>query len=275
MEVDFLENNKWNEFLQNIKHIVSLKRTRVTAYIAVVLWIAVATQMLVNRMFQEEARISEAFVKTNTEEMQSSIEIAGEYRSGFLSNEDKKKLICDLAAEIGLKIDKEISVWEEDTRSEYYFYKQAKKASSEIKVISVEVDEDDVIKMKHYIIVRLTISEGIQSIDRYKIILEKAFDELKAEDVQITLRYEGNKEGDMTTEQKHELAQLLIDELQGRIALEYDEGDIFTVYGYTGMLKEYVTTMDNKINIQIAISYNELTNKTRIELATPIIEEDW
>jgi hypothetical protein len=41
------------------------------------------------------------------------------------------------------------------------------------------------------------------------------------------------------------------------------------------MLKEYVTTMDNKINIQIAISYNELTNKTRIELATPIIEEDW
>jgi hypothetical protein len=45
MEVDFLENNKWNEFLQNIKHIVSLKKTRVTAYIAVVLWIAVATQM--------------------------------------------------------------------------------------------------------------------------------------------------------------------------------------------------------------------------------------
>lgn len=270
-----MENNKWNELLHNIKYIVSLKRTRITAYIAVVLWIAVATQMLVNRMFQEEARITEAFVKTNTEEMQSSIEIAGEYRKGFLSAEDKKKLICDLAAEIGLTIDKEISVWEEGTRSEYYFYKQAKKASSEIKVISVEQEEDDVIKMKHYIIVRLTISEGIQSIDRYKVILEKAFEKLKTRDVQVTLKYVGNKEGDMTSEQKHELAQLLVDELQGRIALEYDEGDIFTVYGYTGMLKEYVTTMDNKINIQIAISYNELTNKTRIELATPIMEEDW
>lgn len=275
MEVDSLDNYRWKELLKHIKHIISLKRTRVTAYIAVVLWIAVATQMLVNRMFQEEARISEAFVKTNTEEMQSSIEIAGEYRSGFLSNEDKKKLICDLAAEIGLKIDKEISVWEEDTRSEYYFFKQAKKASSEIKIISVERNENDAVRMKHYIIVRLTICEGIQSIDRYKVILEKAFDRLKVEGVQITLKYEGNREGDMTTQQKHELAQLLIDELQGRIALEYDEGDIFTVYGYTGMLKEYVTTMDHKINIQIAISYNELTNKTRIELATPIMEEDW
>jgi hypothetical protein len=139
----------------------------------------------------------------------------------------------------------------------------------------VEQEEDAVIKMKHYIIVRLTISEGIQSIDRYKVILEKAFDRLKAREVQVTLKYEGNREGDMSSEQKHELAQLLVDELQGRIALEYDEGDIFTVYGYTGMLKEYVTSMDNKINIQIAISYNELTNKTRIELATPIMEEDW
>ncbi len=270
-----MENNKWNKFFHNIKNIVSFKRARITAYIAVVLWIAVVTQMLVNRIFQEDARITEAFVKTNTDEMQSSIEIAGEYPTGFLSDEDKKKLICDLAAEIGLKIDKEISVWEEDGRSEYYFYKQAKKASSEIKIISVEQEEDDVIKMKHYIIARLTICEGIQSIDRYKVLLEKAFERLKAGDVQITLKYEGNREGDMTTEQKHELAQLLVDELQGRIALEYDEGDIFTVYGYTGMLKEYVTTMDNKINIQIAISYNELTNKTRIELATPIMEEDW
>ncbi len=270
-----MDNNKWNELLHNIKHIASLKRTKITAYIAAVLWIAVITQIMVNRVFQEDARITEAFVKINTEEMQSSIEIAGEYRTGFLSDEDKKKLICDLAAEIGLTIDKEISVWEEGTRSEYYFYKQAKRASSEIKIISVEQEEDDVIKMKHYLIVRLTICEGIQSIDRYKAILEKAFDRIEARDVQVTLRYEGNREGDMTTEQKHELAQLLVDELQGRIALEYDEGDIFTVYGYTGMLKEYVTTLDNKINIQIAISYNELTNKTRIELATPIMEEDW
>jgi hypothetical protein len=94
-------------------------------------------------------------------------------------------------------------------------------------------------------------------------------------DTQITLKYEGNKEGDLTSEQKHEVAQLLVDELQGKIAMEYDEGDLYTVYAYTGMLKEYITSMDNKINIQIAISYNELTNKTKIELATPVIGEDW
>ncbi len=257
----------WNKVVESFKNTLSLRRTKITLYMATVLWVAVATQMLVNRVFQEDVKITEAFVKTNTDEMQSSVEIAAEYRTGELSAEDKKALICDLAAKIGLTIDKEISIWEEGDRSEYFFFKRAKKATSEIKVISVE--------QKHYIIVRLSIQEGIAGIDKYKKTLETAFKELEVKDMQVTLKYEGNQEGDLTSEQKREVAQLLVDELQGEIALEYDEGDMYTVYAYTGMLKEYVTTMDTKINIQIAISYNEVSNKTRITLATPIIGDSW
>jgi hypothetical protein len=274
MEVDCL-NNKWIRFAGALREIVSTKRMKLTLYIVMVLWVAVATQIIVNRLFREDIQITEAFVKTNAEEMQSSIEIAGEYAADILSDEDKKNLICDLAAKIGLVIDKEISVWEEGTRSEYYFYKQAKYASSEIKLISVGQEEEDILKTRHYIIIRLSISDGIHSIDKYKTILEEAFERLQVKDTQITLKYEGNKDGNLTPEQKHEIAQLLVDDLQGEIALEYDEGDLYTVYAYTGMLKEYITSMGNKINVQIAISYNELTNKTKIELATPVLNDSW
>jgi archaellin len=275
MEVDYLDNSKWNGFTGALRKIVATKRMKLSLYIVMVLWVAVAAQILVNRLFQEDIQITEAFVKTEAEEMQSGIEIAGEYKTGFLSDQDKKNLICDLAAKIGLIIDKDISVWEEGTRSEYYFYKQAQNASSEIKLISVEQEDEDAVKMRHYIIIRLSISEGIQSIDKYKSILEETFDRLEVKDTQVTLKYEGNKDGNLTPEQKHEIAQLLVDDLQGKIALEYDEGDLYTVYAYTGMLKEYITSMDNKINIQIAISYNELTNKTKIELATPVLSDNW
>lgn len=270
-----MDNSKRNGFTEALRKILATKRMKLTLYIAMVLWVAVAAQILVNRMFQDDIQITEAFVKTNAEEMQSSIEIAGEYDAGFLSDQNKKDLICDLAAKIGLVIDKDISVWEEGTRSEYYFYKHAKNASSEIKLISVEQEEEDAVKMRHYIIIRLSISDGIQSIDKYKIVLEETFKRLEVKDTQITLKYEGNKVGNLSPEQKHEVAQLLVDDLQGEIALEYDEGDLYTVYAYTGMLKEYITSMDNKINIQIAISYNELTNKTKIELATPVLNDSW
>lgn len=270
-----MANNRWNNLQDTLKHAFSLKRTKLTLYIAAVLWLAVATQMIVTRVFQEDFQITEAFVKTKTEEMQSSLETVAKCKSGFLSDEDKKQLILDLADAIGLVVDDEISVWEEDGRSEYYFYKKAKQATSEIKLVSMEKEEDGITKMNNYIVIRLNILKGIQSMDKYKNILEEELDNMKVEEQQTTLKFEGNREGNLTTEQKHELAVLLVDELQGKIALEYDEGDIYTVYAYTGMLEEYITSLGNKINIQIAISYNELTNNTKISLATPILNDSW
>ena len=139
----------------------------------------------------------------------------------------------------------------------------------------METEEENAVVMKHYIIVRLNILQSISSIDRYKSLLEEAFKKLDTDNLQITLKYEGSREGNLTTEQKYEVAELLIKELQGEMVMDYDEGDLYTVYAYTGMLNEYITTLGTKINVQITVSYNELTNKTKITLATPIMEDGW
>jgi hypothetical protein len=270
-----MERYIWDVIADRLKHIFSLKRTKLTLYIAIVLWLAVITQMFVNSLFREELQITEAFVKSETEEMKSSLEIAAEYKAGYLSDTEKRDLIHTLADSIGLVIDDDIKVLEEDKRSELYYYKQAKQASTEIKVVDMEQQADSAVKMKYYIIVRLNVLQGIQSIDSYKKKLEHAFDKMPTRDKQITLKYEGTRNGSLTGIQKHNIASLLVDGLQGEIALEYDEGDIYTVYAYTGMLNEYITTMGNKINIQIAITYNELTNKTTVTLASPILNESW
>lgn len=267
--------NKWDNLWRTIKYTLSLKRTRVTLYIAAVLWLAVFTQMVVNRFFREEFQITEAFVKSDTNEMRSTLEVVAEYKAGILSKEDKREIIHFLADSIGLVIDDEIGVWEEDGRSEYFFYKQAKHATSEIKLISMEAEEDNIVTMKHYIIVRLNILQSISSIDKYKSLLEEALSKLETDNLQITLKYEGSREGNLTTEQKQEIAELLINELQGELVMEYDEGDLYTVYAYTGMLNEYIATMGTKINVQITVSYNELTNKTKIAMATPVMGDGW
>jgi len=252
-----------------------MKRTRITLYIAVILWVAVAAQVVINNTFRQEIRITEAFVKSDTDKMQSSLELAAEYKTGYLNEATKKELINKLADSIGLTIDSDIRFIQEDTRSEYYYYKQARKATTEIKVVSMEQKADEGIQTKHYIIVRLTVFDGISSIDQFKKKLEKEIDDLGVTNKQITLKYEGSKDGDLSTTQKKEIAAMLVSDLQGKIAVEYDEGDLYTVYAYTGMLNEYVTSVGNKINIQIAITYNELTNKTTITLATPVLDENW
>jgi hypothetical protein len=240
-----------------------------------VLWLAFATQVVVNRVFHDSFKITEAFVKTNAEEMKSSIEVIAEYDVGFISEDDKKNAIQSLADAIGLKIESEISLRQEGVRTEYYFIKEARQATSEIKVVSVEQEKDSSIRMKHYIIVRLCISDSIQSIDRYKNIIEDTLADLDVGSKQITMQYEGQYKGILSTEEKNQIVELLVKELQGETSLEYEEEDLCTVYAYTGLIHEYIVSMGYKVNIQIAFSYNELTNKTKVTLATPILNGSW
>lgn len=270
-----MKHNTWEEIYHKLTSLATRRRTKAAIYAAVVLWVAVITQIAVNRIFREELQITEAFIKSETVEMQSNLEIVAEYKSEALSAAGKKDLIYRLADSIGLTVDHEITVWEETDRSEYFYYKKAKQASTEIKVISLELQDGKAIDLKNYIVIRLSILKGMESIDKYKGLLEDELNRIGVESRQITLKYEGNREGNLTSGQKHEIAALLVDELQGEIALEYDEGDLYTVYAYTGMLHEYVTTLENKINIQIAITYNELTDTTKITLATPVLGDSY
>lgn len=268
------EINKY-EIIDKLKHTFNLKRTKITLYIVVVLWVAVGAQMIMNRLFTDQVQITEAFVKSDTAEMQSSLQVVAEYNKKTLSEEAKKDIIYNIADAIGLVIDKDVTVTKEASRSECYYYKKAKKASTEIKVASLEEKEGTSTEVKHYIIARINIMDSIKSIDKYKKQIEKAFKEAGVKDLQTTLKYEGSREGNLSTKQKQKIAKLLVSELQGDIAMEYDEGDLYTVYGYTGLLNEYVKSLGNKINVQIAITYNELTNKTKITLATPVLNESY
>lgn len=266
-----MDNSKWYRITNQLKSIFSSRRMKLTLYVAVVLWIAVVTQIAVNQIFHEDIQITEAFIKSDTDNMESTLEIIAEYKNGNMTDTDKKNIINEIAAAIGLKIENDYTSLEEEGRSELLVYKQAKQASTQIKVTSVKEDNIN----KNYVIIQLSLSSGIQNIDQYKKLIEEKLGTLDVKDEQVILKYEGSREGELSLEEKRELASNLIKELQGEVALEYDEGDLYTVYGYTGMLKEYISTMGNKINVQVAITYNEMKNRTRIVLATPILNESY
>jgi len=257
---------------KKLKGIVISGKLRVYLYIAAVLWLAVVTQIIVNKAFRDQFKITDAFIKSQTDEMQSRLEIIAEYETDGLDLALAKDIINRLADSIGLRIDGDIRIWEEPDRVEYSYYKQAKQAFTELKLISL-TDTDDEAKMKHYIIARLNLKKSIKSIDMYKKLLEASLNKLGAKNKQITLEYEGVREGELSSEAKRELARMLIDELHGELALEYDEGDLYTAYAYTGMLDEYIVSNGVKINIQLVIAYNEAGKRTRISLATPVMND--
>lgn len=264
-----------SRFIEAVQGIFSLKRTKITLYIAVVLWLAVVTQVVINRVFFDDLEIAEAFGKTNTEDLECNLEIVAQHHKDFLSEADKKDILHQLANSIGLNMDTEITIKREGEKTEYAYYKHAKKAETSLSIVSLEQEVDAVIKMKHFIVVKLNIKESIKSIEKYRQMIEIALDGLGIEERQVTVMYEGIVLGLMPMKDKEEMASLLVKELQGEVAFDYQQGESYTVYAYTGLIDEYIETVGCKINIQIAMTYDEQSEKTKIYLASPIINQGW
>lgn len=264
-----------NRVVERTKGILSLKKTKLTLYIVAVLWLAVITQIVMNYMFFKDFKIAEAFVMTNTEDLECDLEIIAEFSNSFLSETDKKNILYHIADAIEIKVDGDIIINKADRLTEYLYHKQAKKAETTLKLVSMEEEIDSTITMKHYIVVRLNIKESIKSIENYRKLIEDSLQELDIKQKQVTVQYEGSVPGLMPMKDREEMALLMVNELQGEIVFNYQQGESYTVYAYTGLINEYIESVGCKINIQVAMTYDEELDKTQIYLATPIINQGW
>lgn len=255
-----------------IKEVFSRKKSKVTLYIIGVLWIAVIMQVAVNSLFTPNRNILEAFVSTGSQISSFELEMAADYGTGFLSEGDKKDLIFHIADEIGLEVKDELTINRAYDDSEIFFEKSGKNADTLIKVISInEKNADGVSSNNHYVVVRLKVYSNPNSVLEYRKVIENIFDELKVTDIQTTMQISSKYNGKLELSDMNTIADNMIKNLDGKIAYANRVEHLFTIYAYTGLLSEYVTSLGNKINIHVAITYDEESDITSVILGTPVI----
>lgn len=276
-----------SRFIRQVKEVFSNRRIRAMAYIITLLWVAVGAQFIVNRFFVTKGNIMQAFVNTNSGLMESTLEITATYGTGYLTEEDKKSLITYITANLGVDIKSDIEVTTDNNRQELVFNKQAKRASTTVKVVSLYNEEatdafvqsnETSASVNHYLLIRLTIYEDVSNdILAYEKKLREVLAGLNISDTNMntTLQFSGAFAGELTLDTKNKIADRMIESLKGEIVYENRQDNLYTIYAYTGLLNEYITVDKNKINIQVAMTYEEDSDRTRIYLATPIISGDW
>ena len=270
----------------NFTDLIRNKKVIWGIYILAVLWMAVGAQFLVRKVFARETGITQAFVNTDSGLVESTLEVTAAYGKDTLTEAEKKNLISYIAKGLGIKTEEEVDVTSNESRIEMTFVRKAKKANTIIKVISLldnpvtdafaQVEESR--EAMHYIVVRLTIFEDMDSdILAYQERLENLLEELdiKQKSMNTTLQFSGSYAGDLSLDEKNKIADEMIGNLEGKVVFESRENDLYTIYAYTGSIPEYITVDHNKINIQVAMSYDQSTDTTKVYLATPIISGDW
>lgn len=269
------------------KEVLADKKMRFLLAIVALLWIAVGAQFLANKLFSREGDILSAFVATNSGLMESTLEVTAEYGNQYLTVEDKESLISYIATNLGVQTDTEYKTYENEERQEVVFTKQAARAETIIKVVTLKSTEvTDTFKqtseknsgVTQYVMVRIQIYEDANNdILKFKSTVEKIYDDLQISENKVseTLQLCGAFAGNLLLDTKNKIADKMIDSLEGKVVYENRDDKLYTVYAYTGLLREYITVNKTKINIQVAMTYDEANDCTKIYLATPIISGDW
>lgn len=245
-------------------------KTGVLLFIVLTLWLAVLMQTAVERVFLRKGDINEAFSMLRTEETVGVLSIKAVYPREVRSEYEKKQLLYFLAEQIGLEVEQQPQVFYAENRCEVWYEKEAVRAHTLLKVVSVQQDETDT----HYLHAVLTIREKTaDSMAFYQSCLEKAMKELGAESISVTLELTGEQEGEIPLGSKDTLTDTLLKSLGARSVYENRENSYYTVYAYTGLISEYIVVEGKKINVQVALLYDKEKDVTSIFLATPIMTD--
>jgi hypothetical protein len=234
-----------------------------------VFWITALFQMLGDQVFSDDGQIVTAFAASNVKLAESKLELTAEWRENRYGEEEKRKLLLDLADKIGFHGFYEVNCETRNNQTIHFIKIQ----ENEVKAIIELITEKDSKNIYGYM--ELSIMDQMNDILAYKAKIERAYQATGAKDFQTILKFYGEYPGQLSYKKQNQEVKHLFHNLKAQVVSEINEDGIYTVYGYTKMVKDYMQVFRHKINLNVAFSYNEERNITNLYLATPIISGDY
>ncbi|MBQ9768230.1 MAG: YwmB family TATA-box binding protein [Lachnospiraceae bacterium] len=243
-----------------------IRRNRKQVAIAVlaILVTALVLQGITERAFLAQASIAGAFRMLEPDESRGTVTLTARYLPppyGF----SEEKLLNHFAEEIGLYIDGELRQAEYEGRRELVYEKLAAEAHSIVKLVYLTEAE------QYYLCAEITLyQKDAGTASAFRDTLEQTAEEMKLSEISTTLELCGIYAGEIPLAEKDELTDGLLSELYAQSVYENRENKNYTVYAYTGAVKDYITVEEKKINVQVAIYYDRGEDRTEVVLASPI-----
>ncbi len=233
------------------------------------LWIVLGTKLVTEKILYRERNLRQAVAIASPGSTKGTVSLIAGLQQGYLTETDQKQLIRFVADRIGLTLDTEPSAVNEANRSGYVYLKQAKYAETGIKVIAPEEKQG---QQKYYLIVSLTLFEDDgEGAMYYKGLLSDLAEELAADQKQVSVQITGTYPHGMTLAARDRLTDRILKKLGCEIVCENREEELYTVYAYTKGMDEYIQSGNDRINVQLAMYYDEIKDETVLCVASPVI----
>lgn len=224
------------------------------------------------------------------------------------------ELIDKIAERLGVNSEYYYDKYRTDTGTVAVMKKEGKSSQLEIELITTEYQESqNVIAQRNYLSVSLDIKDSLESGYYYKKLIEKTMKEICREenvsdnndkngsetgkkniesnddeninkDEKVTtsissrnlyMVIKGKIYGEIDKEQENKIAKGILKSFHAKEIFNGQNDENMNVYGYTEILQDYVAIGSEKININVAFSYDEQENITYVYIGSPIVNYDY
>ena len=240
-------------------------------YAVIVLWAVLTAVYMTNMGRARKVSISTAFTDSVDGEewceLDTYIEGYGKFGVCYLTQEEKERLVENIASALGITSSYGLATVCGDEVNTTVLSKEGVNGSVTIKAITQE-------PQAQYVYVNITVYNNIDCAGFYRELVEGMFDAMGIQG-NVNMNLVGSLEGALNSTEKNELADGLLDRLGAKVVTENRDNDIFTIYAYSKGAGSYITIGGNKINMNIAIGYDEEQDRTKVYLASPINSLDY
>lgn len=248
---------------------------KIITALALVLWIVAIIQGIDMLGRDKEAEVIQAFNSMSMMQENSKIQSYGKYSGDYLTVEEQKLLLKTMAEALGIVDNYTLEESSDQYGRKVTLFLDGAKADTKIEFITEEKDEAESHSMEvnQYLKTELQIENSIESAFYYEETVQMLMSRY-SDTPQTVININGQYQGELGTEQRDIIAMELLEKLKAEVVVEHRE-DTYVVYAYTPLIEEYKTVGKDKINLTIAIVYNEEADVTEVLLATPLLNEDF
>jgi len=221
-----------------------------------------------NNKIEEETLVT-TFNDSNFQPIQVNVNTWGTVSNSFSSLEDMRNLSQKITDALEIYHFDNIEEKDSESLKEITVVRVSKNAKTTVKVQSIKYDTAST-----YLIIDIILY------DKYKglVYLKEKLDEIYAQNGIISntnITIMGNMDGNLTREEKEKVCQRIMRNINAKVEDVYDTGKIYSAYGYTRLIDDYIVSNNKKINVNCAFRYNEYEDKTYLYFATPLITVEY
>jgi len=233
------------------------------------LWIVTGTKLVTERIIYRERNLQEAVALVRPGSTSGKMLFAAKLQDAYLTEEDQQRLLFLVAERIGLTVSSQPEMVREKGQSSLVYRKEAKYADSEIKVICLKEKDGQTV---YYLTVSLDLfdDDGAAAM-QYQQLMSELAEELEMLQKQASVQVIGKFPHDMTIAARNRLTDRIMKKLGCKIVCENREKSLYTIYAYTRGMEEYIISGDDRINVQLAMYYDEIKDETVLCVASPLI----